>query len=379
MFLIDKAKNRIKEIDSKAFSQLGIKERENLQEWIVNTPTFFGEEMLIIQKEFDGFDDTKERLDILALDKFGDIVVIENKLDDTGRDVMWQVLKYASYCASLSKVQIRTIYQQYLDKQRISEDAESKITDFFEVSDFAELELNKSQRIIMVSAHFRKEVTSTVLWLLNNYKLKIQCFKTTPYTMDNQLFLNVEQIIPVKEVEDYMIRMADKKKEDSDTQEELKSRNKIREKFWQNILDKYNRTESKLFENINPSKDNWITAGVGMSGLGLNFVISKTHGRTELFISRGVFEENKYIFDQLYAQKEHIETIFGGELVWERMDKKKSSRIRYELYDVNCYNEEDWDKMMSFMIDGMLRMEKALIKPIRTINQKLKRKGSPKV
>ena len=378
MFLIDKAKNRIKEIDSKAFSQLGIKERENLQEWIVNTPTFFGEEMLIIQKEFDGFDDTKERLDILALDKFGDIVVIENKLDDTGRDVMWQVLKYASYCATLSKVQIKTIYQQYLDKQRIKEDAENNITDFFNVSDFTELELNKSQRIIMVSAHFRKEVTSTVLWLLNNYKLKIQCFKTKPYTLDSQLFLNVEQIIPVKEVEDYMIRMADKKKEDSDTQEELKSRNKIREKFWQNILDKYNKTESRLFENISPSKDNWITAGVGMSGLGLNFVISKTHGRTELYISRGIFEENKYIFDQLYAQKEQIQADFGGELVWERMDKKKSSRIRYDLYDVNCYNEEDWDKMMSFMIDGMLRMEKALIKPIRTINQKLKRKGSPK-
>jgi RecB family endonuclease NucS len=51
---------------------------------------------LIIQKEFDGFNDTKERLDLLALDKQGNLVIIENKLDDSGKDVTWQVIKYAS-------------------------------------------------------------------------------------------------------------------------------------------------------------------------------------------------------------------------------------------------------------------------------------------
>ena len=99
MFLIDQNKNRIDKIQQKSFSELGFKERENLQEWIASNPDFFGEEILIIQKEFDGFNDTKERLDLLALDKTGNIVVIENKLDDSGRDVTWQVLKYASYCA----------------------------------------------------------------------------------------------------------------------------------------------------------------------------------------------------------------------------------------------------------------------------------------
>ncbi len=64
-------------------------------------PESLGEELLIIQKEFDGFDETRERLDLLALDKQGSLVVIENKLDDSGRDVVWQALKYASYCSSL--------------------------------------------------------------------------------------------------------------------------------------------------------------------------------------------------------------------------------------------------------------------------------------
>ena len=33
--------------------KLGFKERENLQEWIANNPDSLGEELLIIQKEFD--------------------------------------------------------------------------------------------------------------------------------------------------------------------------------------------------------------------------------------------------------------------------------------------------------------------------------------
>lgn len=40
-------------------------------------PSSLGEELLIIQKEFDGFADTRERLDLLAIDKNGNLVIIE--------------------------------------------------------------------------------------------------------------------------------------------------------------------------------------------------------------------------------------------------------------------------------------------------------------
>ncbi|MBK8368701.1 MAG: hypothetical protein IPL10_15175 [Bacteroidetes bacterium] len=97
MYIIDKSKNRIEKIESTTFKQLGFKEREHLQEWIANNPSCLNEDLLIIQKEFDGFNDTYERLDLLAIDKQGNLVIIENKLDDTGKDVTLQVLKYASY------------------------------------------------------------------------------------------------------------------------------------------------------------------------------------------------------------------------------------------------------------------------------------------
>ena len=40
------------------------------------------------------------------MDKSGNLVIIENKLDDSGKDVTWQSLKYASYCSGLTKENI---------------------------------------------------------------------------------------------------------------------------------------------------------------------------------------------------------------------------------------------------------------------------------
>lgn len=96
MYKINKSSNSIQRLEQKSFSSLGFRERDHLQEWISKQPDVLGEDFLIIQKEFSGFDDTQERLDLLALDKQGALVIIENKLDDSGKDVTWQALKYAS-------------------------------------------------------------------------------------------------------------------------------------------------------------------------------------------------------------------------------------------------------------------------------------------
>src|SRR5690606_16335402 len=103
MFIINKMSNSIEALQKKSFYELGFKERAHLQEWIAGNPDALGEKLLIIQKEFNGFAETNERLDLLAIDKEGTLVIIENKLDDTGRDVTWQAIKYAAYCSTLDK------------------------------------------------------------------------------------------------------------------------------------------------------------------------------------------------------------------------------------------------------------------------------------
>ena len=372
MYLIDKEHNTIEEIQEKTFSELGFKEKQHLQEWIADNPGSLGEELLIIQKEFSGFDDTNERLDLLALDKQGNIVVIENKLDDSGRDVTWQALKYASYCSTLTKAQVRDIYQQYLARYAGNENAEEKLLEFFEISDFEELSINKgqAQRIILIAHNFRKEVTSTVLWLLN-YKLRIQCFRVVPFQLNDQLLLNIEQIIPLKEAEDYAIMMAEKTQEDIDTQEQLSHLQVLRMEFWKRLLEEMNK-HSKLYLNVSPSKDAAIAGGSGIGSIGLCSVVTKSYGRVEVYISRSTKEENKFIFDELFAKKEEIERSFGGELTWERADNKKFSRIKHQLDDVNILHREDWDKMVDFMVKGMIRFEDIFKPHLDKVKRKLK-------
>jgi len=84
MYKINKENNTIEQLEKKTFTELNFSEREHLQEWIAKNPSSLGEELLIIQKEYAGFDKTNERLDLLALDKEGALVINENKLDDSG-------------------------------------------------------------------------------------------------------------------------------------------------------------------------------------------------------------------------------------------------------------------------------------------------------
>ena len=144
-------------------------------------PDALGEEFLIVQKEFDGFADTRERLDLLALDKEGRLVVVENKLDDSGRDVVWQALKYVAYCSSLKKAEIVEIYQKYLDRWFEDADAATNLCEFLGVEELDDVVLNagNEQRLVLIAANFRKEVTATVLWLLR-HGVRAQCFRVVP-------------------------------------------------------------------------------------------------------------------------------------------------------------------------------------------------------
>lgn len=116
------------------------------------------------------------------------------------------------------------------------------------------------------------------MWLLNKFKLRIQCFKVTPYLFNDQYFINFEQILPVKGAEDYIIRMAEKAEEESITNDQLKNRHIIRKDFWTILLNDLN-SKIDLFKNISPSIYNWIGAGSGVRNIGYNFSISQKYVR----------------------------------------------------------------------------------------------------
>jgi hypothetical protein len=382
MYKIDKTQNRILAVDQKTFSDLGFSERNHLQEWLEHCPGVFGEELLFIQKEFDGFNDTRERLDLLALDKNGNLVIIENKLDDSGRDVVWQALKYAGYCANLTKKQVVAIFQDYLnqisDLKEEERDAEKILSDFLEVDDLNEAIINRgqSQRLIFVAANFRKEVTNTVLWLIGN-QIQCQCFKVTPYQAGAELFLNVEQIIPTPESEEFMINMAAKEAEEKTSGKELKVRHTRRLEFWGRALSCFKNSNCRLFDNISPSKDHWLSAGSGISSMPFSLVFGKSFIRVEFVMSRYESEINTFTFNQLEEHKNEIEKEFGMQLEWWPLPQKKSCYIIYER-KVDGYDKKNWPEIIEWLIEHMVKLHKAISPYLPDLNKKIKKQFSNK-
>ena len=174
------------------FSSLGLEERTDIQEWVVANPEILGDDLLIIAKEFSDFDLTKERLDLLAIDRDGKLVIIELKRDDSGKDVHGQAIKYASYLRDAKPEKIIRIFADY---ERFSE-AEAKILEHIETDSLDNL--NGDQRIILASHRFAREVTSAVLWLNDKAQNKnlITCVQLIPHQDDDEIFLQTKTIIP---------------------------------------------------------------------------------------------------------------------------------------------------------------------------------------
>ncbi|MBZ5793901.1 DUF4268 domain-containing protein [Burkholderia contaminans] len=327
-----------------------------MQEWLANQPDALEEELLIIQKEFDGFDDTRERLDLLAIDKSGNLVVIENKVDDSGRDVVWQALKYASYCSTLSKTQVAEIFQRYLDKHGPGRDAQALICDFLDEEDFAEVVLNpgNDQRLILVAANFRKEVTSTVLWLLK-HRVFVKCFRATLFKHGEDVFLTLEQVIPLPEAEELMIGISEKEDEEQSAERGQADRHQLRTEFWHLALQALRRANVDAYANISPKKDHWLSGSYGVTGIHYSMVFNRDEARVEFALDTPSQAVNKALFDHLHANREHFDARYGAQLNWRRMNDKKVSLIEYAK-SFDGHNREFWPQIVDWLVEHVKRM-----------------------
>ena len=205
LFRVDPQSRESERIEEVDFRKLGFQERRDIQEWVAANPGILGEDLLIICKEFSGFDRTNERLDLLAVDPYGKLVVIELKRDDTGADAYWQAIKYASYLRRATTEEIVGMLAEHKD---IS--PEVALQDLIQHIGGDDLNaLNSDQRIILASHRFAPEVTSAALWLNSKVPDKnlITCVTLTPYrdAKTDSLYIQAITIIPVVGEEDYVV------------------------------------------------------------------------------------------------------------------------------------------------------------------------------
>jgi hypothetical protein len=328
IFSYDKITNEIEIGKRTDFTRHNILERQHIEKWIELNPDILGEDLLIITNEYDRFDKTNERLDLLALDKEGTIVIIELKRDDSGKNVDLQAMKYAAYCSTLTLDKVCSIYKNYCEKsisQYSLEDARKKIVDFISNTEFEEI--NDKPRIIIVSKEFRPEVTASVLWL-RKFKLDIRCVKLSPYEIKpDKIVIEVNTIVPIPEAEDYIIQT-----EQKENQEGTISVTR------QEYLDFYNEISKILSANISkplkaPEPRNYYQIPTGISGVHFEWGF---HGRprtsfgVELHCERGDSSFNRNVVTKLAVHQAIIEKETSESLIIQENWGQRWSRLYME-------------------------------------------------
>ena len=187
----------------------GLRERQDLQRILKGSIEVVAPDCLVIAEEFGEWTDGQRRIDLLAIDKDANIVVIELKRTQDGGHMELQAIRYASMVSAMTFRRAVEVFARYLGEESLPQ-AESQILDFLGWDEPSEEEFAADVRIVLASAEFSKELTTSVLWL-NEKGLDIRCIRMKPYISDGETLINVEQVIPLPEAQEFQVSVREKR------------------------------------------------------------------------------------------------------------------------------------------------------------------------
>lgn len=91
----------IQPLEETSFNLAGIQERRDLQRLLREHVDVISPETIVISEEFGDWEDSRRRIDLLAIDKEAKLVVIELKRTEDGGHMELQGIRYASMVSTL--------------------------------------------------------------------------------------------------------------------------------------------------------------------------------------------------------------------------------------------------------------------------------------
>jgi hypothetical protein len=216
-----------------------------LERWIVDEPELAGEPMLVVGRQLAEFEEDQGRLDVLAIDTLGELVLIELKVTENFRVTDLQALAYAGAYATRPPEDLAETLRRTL--QRASEtlpatgtgdangarsglnpiaavsleDAKAVVVQFLELEDFSDWEPSQYVRIKLVAPSFPRRVLKTVKWLGDVYDMPIEAIAVRLFEdRDGRYSLSFERILPLPGEEEFDLtvrRREDRKRAENRT------------------------------------------------------------------------------------------------------------------------------------------------------------------
>tara|TARA_R110001583_G_scaffold74100_7_gene205494 strand:- start:87 stop:1139 length:1053 start_codon:yes stop_codon:yes gene_type:complete len=192
------------------FADRGIRERQDLQRLLREQIEVISSQTMVIAEEFGEWDASRRRIDLLCIDKDANLVVIELKRTEDGGHMELQAIRYSAMISTMTFDQVVEAHKKFLQSINSDDDAEQRILDFLEWDEPDEDAFAQDVRIVLASAEFSKELTSAVLWL-NDKGIDIRCVKMEPFYDGQRTLLDIQQVIPLPETEQFQVQVRQKK------------------------------------------------------------------------------------------------------------------------------------------------------------------------
>jgi len=366
MAIYEIATDKIVSFEETSFESAGLREREDLQRLLKAQIEIVCPDMLVISEGFREWEDSRRELDLLAVDKEANLVVIELKRTEDAGYAELQAIRYAAMVSAMTFGRAVEVYEDYIHRNGNDRNAASGMLEFLNWEEPDEERFAQDVRIVLVSADFSKELTTSVMWL-NERNLDIRCVRMRPYRDGSRVLVDVQQVIPLPEAQDYIVRIREKAVRERQDRVEQGSRQALRKAFWQTLLER-SSGKSSLFANVSASQDSWIAAGSGIGGVHYIYYI-RQHSASAQLVLEGEKNVNKARFDWLLNQRSQLEKSINGQLDWQRCDHLKKSYLGLNFEGGYRDALKDWGAFQDQMIDAMSRLAETVSPLVAELRQ----------
>jgi hypothetical protein len=209
--LYDMTDGSLTKVAGTTFKDEKVLERTHLQAAVRDHIGVLGGDLMVVAEEFGDFEDTHRRIDLLCIDKSARLVVVELKRTEDGGHMELQALRYAAMVSVMTFEELVTTYTRF--RQQVGkgdndrDEARAELLDWIDEVEDDEPVISREVGIILAAADFSQEITTTVLWLNEFHATDIRCVRLSPYRHEGRLLLDVQQVIPLPEARELMVRL----------------------------------------------------------------------------------------------------------------------------------------------------------------------------
>lgn len=213
----------VSELEELSLRDLAVTEAV-LEEFVrLNIEVLFpeGESLLVVGQQ--SRNASGGRADLVAIDAEGNMVLLELKRDvgditHRAEPFEFQAVRYAASYATVKTVQelVQKLYAPYIQRHAAEFDLSTlsaselaaRRLDAFLANNGAFGTFNRRQRIVLIASSFDTQTLSACAWLAKN-GIDIRCVAMQPLRHENQLFFEIDQVIPPRPIDTFFVELAE--------------------------------------------------------------------------------------------------------------------------------------------------------------------------